>query len=499
MKLKVRIPSFLGYALLSSLIMACANGVQNTASQSSGSTTGSITKRSIPVAVVWKGANATMARAASARSLDPSVNAVVISVFDAANGASEGSGNLGSLGSGNGFGGTISVNETGLVVFEALASDSGGSVLDVARSNYTVTGSNDGVTLTAGPAALEGGSIQGQVLTLSTVVNTIAGSTGYGSTDNGTGTFASFYNPFGITTDGTNIYVADSMNNEIRKVSFTAPYAVTTIAGSTGSGSADNSVGTSASFNGPAGITTDGTNLYVADSGNNEIRKVLLSPPYAVTTIAGSTTPGSADNGTGTSATFASPYGITTDGTNLYIADNANYEIRKVSLTPPYAVTTIAGSSTHSGSADNATGTSASFNWPSGITTDGTYLYITDSGNNEIRKASLSSPYAVTTIAGSTGSGSSDNSTGTSASFNYPFGITTDGMNLYVTDAFNNEIRKVSLTAPYAVITIAGSTGSGSADGTGTSAKFNQPIGITTDGTNLYATDFSNNEIRKIQ
>ena len=443
MKRKACSSAFAGITALVVGIVACSNGVQHTASQSAGSTGVSITKNGIPVTVTWKETTTTIARVSSARSLDPGVSAVAITVFDATNGASEGSGSLGSLGSGKGFGGTITVNETGPVVFEALASGSGGSVLDVAKSDYTVTGSNDSVTLAAGSAILEGGSIQGRMLSLSTVVNTIAGSyAGSGSADNSTGISASFHHPAAITTDGTNLYVADDSNNEIRMVSLTPPYAVTTIAGSTGSGYADNTIGTAASFNHPMGITTDGTNLYVSDELNNEIRMVSLTSPYAVTTIAGSTRSGHADNTTGTVATFYDPVGITIAGTNLYITDEGNNEIRMVSLTSPYSVTTIAGS-TGSGHADNGSGTSASFYYPISITTDGTNLYVTDYENNEIRMVSLASPYAVTTIAGSTSGGGHADGTGIAASFGRPHGITTDGTNLYVADYTNYEIRKI--------------------------------------------------------
>jgi len=156
--------------------------------------------------------------------------------------------------------------------------------------------------------------------------------------------------------------------------------AVTTLAGTGSSGSADNSTGTSASFNGPRGITTDGTNLYVADSDNHLIRKIVISTGV-VTTLAGTGSNGSA-NGTGTSASFNYPNGIATDGTNLYVIDTNNHRIRKIVISTG-VVTTLAGSS--SGSTD-ATGTSASFNYPIGITTDGTNLYVSDQSNHRIRK-----------------------------------------------------------------------------------------------------------------
>ena len=116
-----------------------------------------------------------------------------------------------------------------------------------------------------------GGAMQGVELSLSTVVTTVAG-TGSSGSVNGTGTSASFGNPKGITTDGTNLYVADYSNHLIRKI-VTSTGVVTTVAGTGSSGSA-NGTGTSASFYYPQGVTTDGTNLYVADYNNHLIRKI---------------------------------------------------------------------------------------------------------------------------------------------------------------------------------------------------------------------------------
>jgi len=132
------------------------------------------------------------------------------------------------------------------------------------------------------------------------------------------------------------------------------------------------------------------------------------------------------------------PRAITTDGTNLYVGERAGgNRIRKIVISTG-VVTTLAGSS--SGFADNATGTSASFYYPRAITTDGTNLYVADTNNNRIRKIVISTG-VVTTLAGSS-SGNTD-ATGTSATFNYPIGITTDGTNLYVSDTYNHRIRKI--------------------------------------------------------
>jgi sugar lactone lactonase YvrE len=187
----------------------------------------------------------------------------------------------------------------------------------------------------------------------------------------------------------------------------------------------------------------DGANLYVTDFWNNEIRMVSLTAPFAVTTIAGSTNAGSADDGTGTSATFNWPNGITTAGSYLYVTDQQNSDIRRISLTPPYAVTTIAGVPLQPYGTDG-TGTDAKFCGPNGITTDGVNLYIADTGNSKIRQLVIGTN-VVTTLAGnySEGIAGNANDTGTAARFFCPYGITTDGVNLYVADTYNSEIRKV--------------------------------------------------------
>ena len=127
----------------------------------------------------------------------------------------------------------------------------------------------------------------------------------------------------------TSFSVGEQMGGSSQGVELSLSTVVTTLAGTGSSGSA-NGTGTSASFNTPYGITTDGTNLYVADYGNHLIRKIVISTGV-VTTVAGTGSSGSA-NGTGTSASFNLPYGITIDGTNLYVADTFNYLIRKIVL-----------------------------------------------------------------------------------------------------------------------------------------------------------------------
>ena len=172
-------------------------------------------------------------------------------------------------------------------------------------------------------------------------------------------------------------------------------------------------------------------------------------------------------------------------------------------------MTTFAGppaGTTTSGSTDNATPSNARFNRPVGMTTDGTNLYVTEEGNNKIRKVVISSG-AVTTLAGppagTTTSGDTDNATASNARFYHPYGITTDGTNLYVSDSANNKIRKIVISSGE-VTTFAGpsagTTASGDNDSdTASNARFSLPYGISSDGSYIYVGDFSNNKIRRIE
>jgi len=341
-----------------------------------------------------------------------------------------------------------------------------------------------------------GGSIQGNALDLAADVTTFAGTAGTSGSTDDIGNDALFYQPYGITTDGTNLYVTDRRNNTIRQIVI-ATGEVTTLAGAAGPGSwgATDGIGADARFREPTGITTDGTNLYVSDKGGDCIRKIVIAT-REVTTLAGGTR-GIAD-GTGAAAQFDEPYGITTDGTNLYVADSNNHTVRQIVIATA-EVTTLAGTAAISGTTDG-TGTAAQFHEPRGITTDGTDLYVADSRNNTIRKIVIATG-EVTTYAGDAVAGDSYGSVdaiGTAARFRRPVAITSDGTNFYVADYENHTIRKIVI-ATGEVTTIAGTAlATGTADGTGADARFNQPSGVTTDGISLFVVDRENHTIRKI-
>jgi sugar lactone lactonase YvrE len=316
------------------------------------------------------------------------------------------------------------------------------------------------------------------------LTTTFAGNTALGATNP-----AYPARPFGIAIDAAgNIYVTDCGNNVVRK--FTPGGQATTLAGS-GTAGAANGKGAAASFNYPYGIAVDGSgNVYIADSGNNLIRKI--TPDGTVSTLAGSGATGSAD-GSATTASFGFPMALAVDANgNVYVADYYYDLIRKV--TPNGDVTTIAGTGTY-GSADG-TGTLASFNHPQGIAIDKAgILYIADTDNYDIRI--LKPTGEVTTFAG-TGAAGIINGTGTAASFGDPVGIAVDiSGNLYVGDAINYVIRKI--TPAGVVTTLSGSSFPGSANGIGTAADFGLPDGLAVDKNyNVYVADYNNSSIRKI-
>lgn len=357
-----------------------------------------------------------------------------------------------------------------------------GTIVSANISNVTVACFNN----------LLGGAIQGTQTTPLNPAGTVAiyaGQVGVQGGVDGTGVLATFKLPSSITSDGVNLYVADSAL--IRKIDI-ASGAVTTLAGSGVAGYADGT-GAAASFNNPQGITTDGTNLYVTDAGNRVIRQIVIATGV-VTTLAGqSGVAGNAD-GTGTAATFTNPWGITTDGTNLFVSDWTSHLIRKIVIATG-VVTTLAGSV--NGMSDG-TGAAASFSQPAGLTTDGTNLYVADSNCGLIRQVVISTG-VVTTIAGGSCARSEVDGVGAVADFKFPVGITTDGPNLYVTDGNGQTVRKVVISTR-TVSTLAGvALTTGSADGTGAAATFNLPYGIATDGVSLYVAERGNNTIRKMQ
>jgi sugar lactone lactonase YvrE len=278
-------------------------------------------------------------------------------------------------------------------------------------------------------------------------VSTLAGLPGnFGSTD-AVGGGARFYGPQAVAANSAGqLYVADSANSTIRKI--TSGGSVTTFAGVAGISNSFDGNGSNAQFYHPEGVATDsGGNVYVADTWNHTIRKI--TPAATVSTLAGLAGSFGAADGTNSKARFNRPTGIAVDGaTNLFIADSFNHTIRKI--TPSGTVSTIAGLAGVWGSSDGSN-TTARFYLPQGISiAPNGNLFVTDSGNQTLRKISfIGTNWIVTTVAGLNGFAGSTNGTGSNAQFYFPAAIAFDNAGyLYVADTANNIIRTTRIISP---------------------------------------------------
>jgi trimeric autotransporter adhesin len=378
------------------------------------------------------------------------------------------------------------------------------------------------------------------------LIHTVAGHNGPTATDLGDGgpaKSATLLQPLGLAFDALgNLYIADSANGRVRMVDSNG--IIHTLAGMGVLGpfrgyAGDGGPATSAQLNIPKGSAIDRFgNLYIADSGNNLVRKVSLGG--TISTFAGNGTQGfSGDGGPATSAMLSGTLAVATDASgNLYIADNGNNRIRKV--TPGGTITTSAGTGVLATSGDGGPATSAALYGVTSLTVDSSgTVYLTDS-QSQIRKITPQGTIttianlkvglsgiavdangnlyvsggmlnvvqkivpsgAVTNVAGATDTGgfSGDGGAATSAQLNNPVGVAVDAAgNIYIADSGNNRIRKV--TTDGLIQTVAGSgfePGFSGDGGPATSAELNSPEGVTVDAVgNLYIADTSNGRIRK--
>ena len=374
-----------------------------------------------------------------------------------------------------------------------------------------------------------------------------AGQPGGSGNANGTGIAARFNYPIGVATDASgNIYVTDTENHTIRRITL-AGGVVSTIAGSAGqSGSADGT-GSAARFYAPAGIAVDGSgNLYVADYGNSTIRKITPSrTSWSVKTLACTAGVTGKTDGIGSKALFSDPLGIAVDlNGNVYVADTGNQTIRKI--TPAGTVSTLAGHTGVIGSDNgigiyatvgtnfvvtnvigtNVIGTNAEFDLPMGLAVDSVgNIYIADNANNSIRRitpggdvttvvsglspapngvavdsagkiyvTAVNSPYLTVynpdgSINGTKGSG-----------FASGTGVAVDQFgNIFVADSDAQIIWWIP-TDNQGTIALAGSSEqSGDSDGMGVNAIFAHPEGLAIDtASNVYVADTGNHMIRVI-
>jgi len=321
--------------------------------------------------------------------------------------------------------------------------------------------------------------------------------------DNGPATSALLYSPYGIAVDNDgNLYIADSGNCRIRKVS---KGVITTVAGNGKpelgtSFSGDGGPATSAPLSGPVGVAVDSAgNIYIADVNKFRIFEVSNG---VITTVAGSGGHGQfdaggfgGDGGPATSAWLNEPSGVAVDSAgNIYIADSGNNRIREVSIG---VITTVAGGGSSLG--DGGPATSAQLNGPSGIAVDAAgNLYIADTYNNRIRKVANG---VITTVAGDGAQGlGGDGGPAISAQVFRPQGAAVDSSgSLYIADTINNRIRKVAngvvtTVAGDGAYTIYGFSGDG---GPATSAQLDAPMGVAPDSAgNVYIADTNNDRIR---
>jgi hypothetical protein len=359
--------------------------------------------------------------------------------------------------------------------FTACTKSNNPTTVQPAQSNVTVS-------------TLAGGGVGNPA----TVTDPIYGQVGIA---NGTGTAASFDAPGGVAIDAAgNIYIGEAGNHDIRKI--TPAGVVSTFAGNAVGGAA-NGIGTAASFSSLQGIAIDAAgNLYVADSGNQMIRKI--TPDGTVSTFAGTGAMG-ANNGPAASATFNAPTGVAVDAAgNVYVADFGNTLIRKI--TAAGIVSTLAG--TGARGYNDGPGASATFTSPVRIAVDGSgNVYVSDFVSiRKITPDGVVSPFAGKYTPEDSGTIEfvSTDGKGTAASFKVADGVATDAAgNVYVGDL--GSVRKI--TPDGTVSTLAGGGMGDATDGPGKSASFGilRGIAVNPSGNLVYVSDYSTSLVRKVE
>lgn len=323
---------------------------------------------------------------------------------------------------------------------------------------------------------------------------TIAGTGAYGYTGDGASALAAtLASPAGVAVDNAgNVYVADSGNHAIRKISGNG--RITTLAGNGSPGnSGDGGAAANAQLDNPTGVAVDGArNVYVADMYNSVVREITAGGE--ITTFAGNRIPGYLGDGSqATSAELAYPTDVAVDGSgNVYIADSQNSAIRKVS--PSGIIQTVAGNGTGGYSGDNGSAVTAELNFPSGVAVASSgVLYIADSDNARLRQVSASG--TITTVAGNGAYAGSGN-----AALENPAGVAVDTAgNLYISDQGTSTVRKLSAAGVISTIGGIGVFGYSGDGAAASAAEFAYPAGVAVDTSgNVYVVDSYNSRVRKI-
>jgi len=361
-------------------------------------------------------------------------------------------------------------------------------------------GGNNIITVTAWDANGNAGSAQALVnFTPQRLLVTVAGTGAIGASgDGGPGSAATLFAPTGVTVDGDgNVYFTDSLNHRVRRVALTGEITAFAGTGQLGN-SGDGGPAVNASLNNPTGIVADDAgNIYIADSGNNRVRKV--STDGRIITIAGSGRDDfGGDGGPATAAHFSNPSGLTLDKSgNLFIVDRFNLRVRKVNLGSGI-VTTVAGNGQAGFSGDGGAATDASLYVPAGVAADAAgNLYICDQGNARIRRVTTDG--RINTVAGNGVNGyGGDGIAAISTSLNNPFFVAVDAAgDLYIADQSNHRIRKVTISTGM-ISTVAGTGVSGSAGepATAEAVQLSSPTGIAVNvNGDLFIADRANNRI----
>lgn len=313
--------------------------------------------------------------------------------------------------------------------------------------------------------------------------------------------------PAGMSYDPAgNLYVADKSNNVVRRIGTDG--VISTVAGdqSAGAGfSGDDGPATDAQLNAPSAVAFDRfSNMYIADTGNQRIRKVARTG--VITTVAGTGTAG--DTIPATAQALNLPHRVVADGSgNIYIADGTNHRIRKVDSSGN--ITTIAGTGVAGSDGDGGPAVDASINQPHGIARDSSgNLFIAEGSRLRVVSAVTATQYGVSmaagniyTIAGTATAGfNSDGSPATAKNLDHPRAVAVDPSgNVYVADGWNRRVRKIDTAGGITTIAGTGTAGSSGDGGPATSATLNQPWGVALDSNgNVLIADIDSHNVRLV-
>jgi streptogramin lyase len=346
------------------------------------------------------------------------------------------------------------------------------------------------------------------------MITTVAGTGKIGdSGDGGLATAAQLNQPYCAVQDSAgNLYIGDLAANTVRKVAA----GTGIISAYAGNGSAayrgDGGPATSASIYAPAACALDSAgNLYLADDANSVIRKITASTGI-ITTVAGNganagTSSGifTGDGGLATKAELNHPLGVAVDSAgNLYISDTSNQRVRKVNASTGI-ITTIAGNGTYGYSGSGGAATSAMIANPEQLALDTSgNLYVVEQGAGVVVKLDLSTG-KIDTVAGSGPVSGEEKSIGdggpaTQALLLEPTGVALDASgNIYISDTGNERVRKVSVASGIITTVVGSTTGYSGDGGPASNAKVHNPAGLFFDGSgNLYIADSDNSAVRKV-